>query len=255
MSFKPPSTSSEYQERTAMTFRAKEKAFSQYLHENGAKIASSTSVWELLRYTAWSNEQPHDAKRPMTSVVYRKGDGRITFTGDALTHFNRMLAGLPLDSQQRQIDLDYKRAHNGKTPPVPKAKKLSWAKRTRALLHERDGDLCYFCCDPLSHMNADHLRGGETIEHLFAQSLAAEAGWSPGEVNHIDNLVLAHARCNREAGHKTVAEKEAIRAMHQEGLKSDVPWWDEPGFVSDAPLPVPLPIVNPRPRNRGGIAS
>jgi 5-methylcytosine-specific restriction endonuclease McrA len=252
MSFKPPSTTSEYQERTAMLFRAKEKEFSRYLIDNGAKIVSVCTSWEVLRYTAWSDAQPDKSKRPVTCVVYRKTDGRITFTGDSFTHFNRFLTGAPLDCQDRQIALDHKRAHSGKAPPsVPK---LSWAKRTRLLLHERDGDDCYFCCDPLSHMNADHLRGGETIEHLFAQSLAAEAGWSPGEVNHIDNLVLAHARCNREAGHKTVAEKEAIRAMHQEGLKSDVPWWEEPGFVSDAPLPVPLP-VNPRPRNRGGIAS
>ena len=216
----------------------------------GCKILDTCSEYEVLRYTAWDSALPA-AKKPTTNVIYRKRDGRVTFTNASYRHYMLFIAGQEIDDQSRQSVLE-----TNKSILLSKARKLaarvdpvrrSWTQKTRLLLHERDGDDCYFCCAPLTYMSANHLRGSETVEHLYAQSLALAAGWRKADVNHIDNLVLAHARCNREAGHKTVDEKKAIREMHKAGLHSNVPWWQEDGFISDAPRPV---HVNPRPRKR-----
>ena len=58
----------------------------------------------------------------------------------------------------------------------------------------RDGDNCFFCRKPLA--------GDLTVEHLVALA--------HGGPNHISNLVCAHAACNHEAGHLSVAEKVAL---------------------------------------------
>jgi hypothetical protein len=58
----------------------------------------------------------------------------------------------------------------------------------------RDGDGCFFCGAPLD--------GDITVEHLVAVS--------HGGPNHISNLFLAHAECNRLAGHMSSPEKVAI---------------------------------------------
>lgn len=198
-----------------MELRSRFKSFVDWLQTSGAEIVPLASDWEVIRYTAWDSSQQATAKRPHTHVIYRKADGRITFTGASFTHWNLFTAGKPLLNQDRVI---------GPAPPRKRTK--SWSKRTRLLLHERDGDLCCICNDPLTHMNTDHLRGGETIEHWQARFL--------GGTDHIDNLKLAHAKCNRDVGHKTVEEKQAIAAMYKAGLVSKVAHWS----------------VSPRPRKR-----
>lgn len=170
------------------------------------------SGWEVLRYTAWDANQEGKAKRPMTHVIYKKADGRITFTGMSHTHWNLFKAGLPFPVQRKPEPV--------KPSKKQKKAKVSWSKRTRALLHERDGDLCCLCHDPLTYMNEDHLRGGETIEHWLAQFL--------GGTDHIDNLKLAHAKCNRDVGHKTPEEKQAIADAYKAGLVSKVAHWINP---------------------------
>ena len=59
----------------------------------------------------------------------------------------------------------------------------------------RDGEDCFFCCKPLD--------GDNTLEHLVARV--------HGGPNHLSNYVLAHNKCNRDAGHLSVIEKIKIR--------------------------------------------
>lgn len=59
----------------------------------------------------------------------------------------------------------------------------------------RDGGDCFFCRGPL----ADDV----TVEHLVSVA--------HGGPNHISNLFLAHADCNRRAGHLSAPEKIAMR--------------------------------------------
>lgn len=59
----------------------------------------------------------------------------------------------------------------------------------------RDGGDCFFCRGEL----ADDV----TVEHLVAVA--------HGGPNHISNLFLAHADCNRRAGHLSAPEKIALR--------------------------------------------
>ncbi len=63
--------------------------------------------------------------------------------------------------------------------------------RTRIRLLNRDGDRCFFCNTPIGD--------DVTIEHLVAVA--------KGGPTHSDNLALAHARCNHEAGGKSLMEK------------------------------------------------
>lgn len=69
-------------------------------------------------------------------------------------------------------------------------------------LAKRDGDICWFCGKGLPHDKA-------TIEHLL--------NVSNGGNNHINNLVLAHEKCNQQARNMSIAEKVLLR----ERLRSD----------------------------------
>lgn len=61
-------------------------------------------------------------------------------------------------------------------------------------LFNRDGDNCFFCGVPTG--------GDMTIEHLVPIA--------HGGPNHISNMFLAHAECNRAAGHLSAPEKVAL---------------------------------------------
>mgnify|MGYP000005565171 CR=1 FL=1 len=65
-----------------------------------------------------------------------------------------------------------------------------------ATLRKRDGDLCFYC---LNEMTREEM----TREHL----LASHTGGS----DRNENLVLAHARCNKAVGHLSIAEKVRVR--------------------------------------------
>lgn len=64
-------------------------------------------------------------------------------------------------------------------------------KATVSALLQRDGEDCFFC--------GASLAGDITIEHLVPIS--------HGGPNHVSNFFLAHAPCNREAGHMSAPEK------------------------------------------------
>lgn len=72
----------------------------------------------------------------------------------------------------------------------------------RQKLYERDGTLCFYCGEELIHPDI-------TFEHLVASRF--------GGSNRIENLVLAHAKCNGAAGHLPVVEKIKFRETLQYG--------------------------------------
>lgn len=81
-------------------------------------------------------------------------------------------------------------------PVVVRGRRTDAATVNRLLI--RDGSNCFFC--------GAALEGDITVEHLVAIA--------HGGPNHISNLFLAHAECNRQAGHMSAPEKIA-RAIEQ----------------------------------------
>lgn len=63
-------------------------------------------------------------------------------------------------------------------------------------LLKRDGNNCFYC-------GIEMADGEETIEHLFSIN--------QGGKNHINNLALAHQKCNLLAANKSVVEKIKLR--------------------------------------------
>jgi hypothetical protein len=68
---------------------------------------------------------------------------------------------------------------------------------------ERDGSDCWFCRKALN--------GDVSLEHL--QPLALGGTW------RLDNLAVAHAACNKAAGHLPRFKKEALRDQMNEQLR------------------------------------
>ncbi|MEC9017664.1 MAG: HNH endonuclease [Pseudomonadota bacterium] len=89
---------------------------------------------------------------------------------------------------------DHIQAGKGSLAPVTVRGRRTGKATVEALI-ARDGDGCFFC--GLS------LEGDITVEHLV--SIAH------GGPNHISNLFLSHAECNRKAGHMAAPLKIAMR--------------------------------------------
>jgi len=74
--------------------------------------------------------------------------------------------------------------------PINIGRKNTYVKEKKSLI-KRDGNACFYC--------GDLLEDDVTIEHLV--SLVS------GGSNTLANMVLAHEKCNNEAGNKTIVEK------------------------------------------------
>lgn len=85
------------------------------------------------------------------------------------------------------------------TPPPTELTNAKRRRRRIARIRERDGDHCFYCLRVMS-------REQMTIEHLLPQKLKGS--------DSLQNLVLAHARCNELAGHLSIAEKVRLREQH-----------------------------------------
>lgn len=73
--------------------------------------------------------------------------------------------------------------------------KLNKAEVIEALI-ERDGYVCkYPECTAEYSAIPDH-KWSITIDHIHPQAVARADGWTPEEINHIDNLQLMHKGCN-----------------------------------------------------------
>jgi 5-methylcytosine-specific restriction endonuclease McrA len=74
--------------------------------------------------------------------------------------------------------------------PINVGRKNTYIKEKR-LLVRRDGTACFYCGELIDEDG--------TVEHLI--SLVS------GGTNTLGNMVLAHEKCNNEAGNKTIVEK------------------------------------------------
>lgn len=114
-----------------------------------------------------------------TAVIYRKATGALTYTGGAAA----------------AVDAFMRNGEWRAGPATKRVKSKAGRNPVFATLRRRDGDLCFFC---RGHVEQD----GESIEHLVAITHQGP--------NHISNFVLAHRRCNADAGHLSAMEKIAI---------------------------------------------
>lgn len=128
----------------------------------------------------------------MTAVIYRNKANRLTYTGGAkaaVTAFMR-------NASWRVAPATKRTKSSGGRNPVFKT------------LRTRDGDRCFFCLEAVEQAD-------ESIEHLVAVTHQGP--------NHISNLVLAHRKCNADAGHLSAMAKiqihvsAAIKAAASEG--------------------------------------
>lgn len=118
------------------------------------------------------------------SIVYRNAKDGLTWTGesaDAWNAFtdNQSWRGIKATKQPKNVD-----------------------SLLRAVL-ARDGEDCFYCFKPTTEHN-------RTLEHLVART--------HGGPNHLSNLVLAHRKCNANAGHLSAMEKIRLREHREDAV-------------------------------------
>lgn len=142
-------------------------ALREWLEARGAQILTPTNEWEVLRFITNKG----------TSIIYKKKDGRLTFTAEAEVVLHAFL-------------------YNGAWRAAPATKRKLKSNPTCRALRERDGDNCFFCHQAVEVED-------ESPEHLVAIT--------HGGPDHVANMVLAHRTCNAAAGHLSVMEKIRLR--------------------------------------------
>jgi len=150
----------------------------QWLTKFGAEVGQPTNPYEVIRYRAYVAKKAHAE----VHIIYRKDNGLLTFTGHTRKHYQAFLDKKPL-------------AHAA--APQPQTGVPSKSENRRARLIARDGDGCWFC--------GLELGDDATIEHLVPRS--------KGGVNHLDNFVLAHRKCNSDAADKPLTAKIEMRTQ------------------------------------------
>lgn len=145
-------------------------AFKSFISAMGGEVLVPTNEYEVVRFRS----------RGATSIIYRKDNGNLTFTGDAQEAWGAYLARTPF----RMADATPRR-HGARMEPIDRA------------IVARDGDTCFYCA---ALFDGDNPR---TREHLVAATA--------GGPNHISNLFHACGPCNLKAGHLSAPEKIRLR--------------------------------------------
>jgi 5-methylcytosine-specific restriction endonuclease McrA len=148
-------------------------AFKKWLFDRGAEVLEPTNRYELVRFRS---------SKVGVSIVYRRENGVLTFTGEAGVAYGRFREG------------------KAWAPALPRQKRANLRVPPRvAALRARDGDGCFYCGDSIDFSRPVSYR----IEHVCALS--------QGGPNHLSNLVLACLGCEQAAGNQSVAEKVRLR--------------------------------------------
>ena len=150
------------------------KNFKEWLARNGAEVLAPTNPYELVRFKANDN----------IGIIYTGKRGN-TCTGEAI------------EAVDCFFNAKSWRGGNKGT------RRLSVDVRT---LLERDGNLCFYCLQPL--------KDDITREHLLSVT--------HGGKNHVSNLVLCHGKCNIRADSLSLMEKIRLRerAVVAEAIKN-----------------------------------
>lgn len=163
---------------TINQFKPHKKAFSTWLQGQGAVIHEPTNPYEVLRFDAVNG----------IALVYRKQNGALTWTGNAMAAWQAFRAGKDTWRPSAKVT----RATKG-------ARRRNAAVRCLA---NRDGLTCIYCGAPLTEETA-------TIEHIVPLS--------QGGIDRMVNMALACADCNHGLGDMPPARKIAYAwAMREE---------------------------------------
>jgi|ERR1035437_1696101 hypothetical protein len=162
------------------TFAEHLDAFAEWLVTKGGQILPSTNTYEVIRYV----------KNTRTQIVYRRDNGQLTFSGLSLKDYNDFI-------------IDAGVIAGGKLDRL----KSSAVTRLRALLLQRDGNVCVYC---------GQFMEAPTIEHFHAIGKNGS--------NHPDNCALAHVSCNALAADKPIVDKIALRDRIQTAVVETPPW-------------------------------
>jgi 5-methylcytosine-specific restriction endonuclease McrA len=152
-------------------FAKRQEAFEGWLLARGAEVLAPTNEWEMLRFRTGRG----------VSIVYRKGNGSLTFTGEAAVAYDGYRNANGKNASWRGTERTTRRTKS--TP-------------TCLALRQRDGDACFFCHREVSIDD-------ESVEHLVAVT--------HGGPDHIANMALAHRTCNDAAGHLSLMDKIRMR--------------------------------------------
>ena len=151
--------------------------FRNWLRANGAEILTTTNEYEVARWKA----------NGATHVLYSSGKANAP---DALVAWRCFVDGKKWRNTAQKKGGILKDGGMGLVGRQREKKSVL----IRTLI-ARDGDGCFYC----------KLELGEdiTFEHMLSKTHGG--GW------HVENLVLAHTRCNQSASHLSVMEKVRLR--------------------------------------------
>ena len=145
--------------------------FKKYLVNCGGQLLHETNEYEVIRLQTDRG----------TFVLYRKQSGLLTWPKELVKAYMAYKSG-------------------GKVKWRGSKKRKVNRKRGAVLvqtLAKRDGDICWFCGGEFETLDE------ATIEHLL--------NISNGGNNHINNLVLAHEKCNQIARNMSIADKVRLK--------------------------------------------
>jgi hypothetical protein len=66
------------------------EGFFNWLYAVNATLAEPTNEYEVIRYRRWGLQ---NASRPETHIVYRRGDGTLTYTGNSRQDYEDFING------------------------------------------------------------------------------------------------------------------------------------------------------------------
>lgn len=153
-------------------FDKRASEFQRWLRGHGSEIRLPSNDYEILRFTTPQG----------VGVIYRNKQNRITSGSDG-------------------ADIAWNAFRCGDDSwCLPKTKRVQLTHQQAAII-KRDGDECWFCGTPFE-------QGGDGSKNLTVEHLVSVVYRGP---NHISNLVVAHQKCNQNAGTLPVSEKVKLR--------------------------------------------
>jgi len=63
--------------------------FMTWLEARGATLSDLTNPYEVVRYRMWT---PADKSRPSTHIIYKRGNGSLTYQGMTRQHYESFCA-------------------------------------------------------------------------------------------------------------------------------------------------------------------
>jgi hypothetical protein len=163
--------------------------FTVWVEKVGGKVMDPTSEWEVMRYQT-TEPQEDGTVKVITSVIYKNGKNKLSYTGYAARHLSLCSDGH--DAGDYLADAGQAMIKIKRRPSKIQVDHLT----------ERDGQACFFCGEFFDEDRPP------TREHLGPVM--------EGGTDHMANLVLAHPRCNQIAGKMCIHDKVLLREKFKE---------------------------------------